>query len=193
MKGDKLVVAVAGPKGVGKTTFINKHLALYGRGVFRLSFAQPLKSMLGVLLDSSAFLAENKENPAYGICGRSPRYLMQTLGTEWGRNMVDERLWIEVMLKRIEETPPGSVILIDDLRFDNEATALWERFPVCVVSLFRKGFEYEGSHESEQGIKSKNITLRVDLDSYDSVSACVREVVNRVKSMQVHAVDIVLP
>ena len=33
--------------------------------------------------------------------GKTPRYLMQTLGTEWGRMMVDGDLWVELCCVRI--------------------------------------------------------------------------------------------
>ena len=50
----------------------------------------------------------------------SPRILLQTLGTEWGRT-VDPDLWVNTTLK---ETARHQKVVISDVRFENEARAI---------------------------------------------------------------------
>lgn len=58
-------------------------------------------------------------------CPLSPRVMLQTLGTEWGRS-VDEDLWVSCLLMRsaktIEAGAPG--VAVSDVRFRNELQAL---------------------------------------------------------------------
>jgi len=109
------------------------------------AFAAPLKSMVAMLLDffgkgeimNPATLqpyidGELKEELIPEI-GASPRKLLQTLGTEWGRQTIKDDIWIACMLERIKKYSmildhgfAGVIIVITDVRFDNEATALKE-------------------------------------------------------------------
>lgn len=122
-----------------------------------MSFADPLKAMARVLLNPVSLTHENKENPEFGLCGKSPRQMLQSLGTEWGRNMVGENIWCEAMVRRIKMSP-ADFILIDDLRFLNEAHAL-KKLDAVIIRLAREGIEYTGEHESEIPLPADLIDL----------------------------------
>jgi hypothetical protein len=110
--------------GCGKTT-VAKALAPYGYE--RVSFAQPLRDMLTPFLDALGY-SENylsqpwlKESPLHEI-GVSPRNLMRTLGTEWGRTCVHPDVWAVLASMRIRKIQHnGGLVVIDDVRFPNEA------------------------------------------------------------------------
>jgi len=150
---NKKILALTGPKGSGKSTvcqLLKKHNPLFSEAK-TLSFADPLKAMIRVLLPEGALLPTNKENPDAGLCGKSPRYLLQTLGTEWGRVMVGENIWSEHMRTRIQNCPQET-ILIDDLRFENEALML-KTFPnLLIAKIDREGDGPTDTHPSEGGI-----------------------------------------
>ena len=63
-----------------------------------------------------------KNHPQEMLCGRTLRHALQTLGTEWGRGMIGDTIWLEAMVRQIEERrDAGSAgVVIDDLRFLNE-------------------------------------------------------------------------
>jgi len=65
------------------------------------------------------WLLERKDEiiPWLGVTGR---HLMQTAGTEWGRNLVHPDFWVRLAQRRIQ-TQPDKRIVFDDVRFDNEA------------------------------------------------------------------------
>ena len=77
----KKLVGVIGYRQVGKST-AHTHLVT-ARGYTHRPFAGPLKNMLRVLGLSETHLdGSMKEENSDLLCGRSPRYAMQTLGTE---------------------------------------------------------------------------------------------------------------
>lgn len=93
-------------------------------GFARMSFAEPIKLGLATMLRLPLSVFEDrdaKERPLESI-GCSPRRLMQTLGTEWGRQMVRQDLWICVADELLRQHRRlGSSVVLTDVRFDNEA------------------------------------------------------------------------
>jgi hypothetical protein len=140
-----VIIAVIGPKESGKSTIANMLVNEYGFG--RHAFADPLKKMLmvGFGLSYEQVQGDQKETPTDKLCGRSPRHAMQTLGTEWGRQLVHPDIWLTAWINTM---PEGNVVC-EDLRFPNEHAAITGNFKGIVVSIKRPGCEYDTSHESE--------------------------------------------
>lgn len=112
------LVAFTGRAGSGKTTAAK---ALQERGYTIHSFAAPIKAAMAALgVPPEALTPEGKGQPLDLLCGRTPRDAMQTLGTEWGRQMVGDDLWVRSWKATLPEGP----VVIDDLRFLNEAAFL---------------------------------------------------------------------
>lgn len=166
----KTIIAFTGPKGIGKT-FTASHL-LVGANVPQpaeiMSFAGPLKKMAAAILPTVAFTPEGKEITDYGLCGKTPRFIMQTLGTDWGRKLIGDDIWTEAMKFAIHESDSESII-IDDLRFDNEAE-LVKSMGGIVIALSGRGVEYTGEHESEKPISNKYVDLWLDVDKVPPAS-----------------------
>jgi len=94
-----------------------------------------------------------KETPSHLLGGHSPRYAMQVLGTEWGRDLMAQDIWRKILLSKVSRcVSEGHSVVVDDLRFENEAEALKE-FGFTVISVKRPGtmFTVE-KHSSEQQI-----------------------------------------
>lgn len=89
------------------------------------AFADPLKDMLQAAF-GDLFRKGDREQPIDWL-GKSPRQLMQSLGTEWGRNTVHQDIWVLLMEqkilteKAINEVGIESRVVISDVRFHNEA------------------------------------------------------------------------
>jgi GTPase SAR1 family protein len=160
----KRIIALTGPKGVGKTTVARALISNpnLDRPVDILSFAGPLKAMAGVLLPPAAFTPEGKEDAALGLCGVSPRIILQTLGTDWGRTLIHKDVWVEAMRRRISASSARTII-IDDLRFDNEARMVVE-LGGRIIALERDGVAYTREHESEYPLSPFLVDFEVDLD-----------------------------
>lgn len=130
-------------------------------GFWKVAFADPIKDMLLIPafgefgLTRQHFIDPDlKEAPLELLGGKSPRQLMQLLGTEWGRNLVSTELWIRLAARHVErlsqlKTVDGIVIV--DVRYENEAE--WVRsIGGQVWHLVRPGARRASSHSSEDGV-----------------------------------------
>lgn len=123
------LIGLHGAAGCGKDTVAE---ILCATQEFRsVSFAEPLIDMLvaGFRVSKSYFTDRNlKEIQIPELCGKSPRQLMQTLGTEWGRNYVDCDVWVKIADRKIDYlrklAAAGNAyiegIVATDVRFQNE-------------------------------------------------------------------------
>ena len=159
------IIALAGPKGVGKSTVANQLLLNpnVNQPAGIMSFAGPLKDICKAILPPEAFTAEGKENPDYGLCGVKPRVIMQTIGTDWGRQMISKDIWVDAMRNRIA-TSALETIILDDLRFENEAELVRE-LGGSVIELTRADIKYTEEHISECRISKDYIHQIIDLDT----------------------------
>jgi len=103
----------------------------------------------------------------YGV---SPRYAQQTLGTEWGRNIIHGELWLiraDDVLATIEENMSINFAIVPNIRFYNEA--LWiRRNGGIVFNVHRNGYELDHSHGSEVGIPAELIDAHIHNMNYAS-------------------------
>lgn len=146
------LIALAGPKGCGKTTIAKAvGIVRWPHTVRRHRFAGPLKDMLRALgLTEAQVDGDEKELPCELLGGETPRLAMQRLG-DWGRN-IDLDLWVNATMLRVAvELLHKHVVVIDDLRFENEALAVRQRGGL-IIQLERHGVTYSGEHESERGL-----------------------------------------
>jgi hypothetical protein len=86
--------------------------------------------------------------------GATPRSLMQMIGTDWGRKMIREDLWIDLWRREVNALPEGANIVIDDCRFPNEHAECKAQGNTIVFRITRNtasalAGEVEKSHESE--------------------------------------------
>jgi hypothetical protein len=159
----RTIIAFTGLAGAGKSTAA-AHLVKC-HGFERVRFAGPLKAMLGALgctleqIDGS-----EKETPCDLLCGKTPRQAMQWLGTEFGRNMIGDDLWIRAWKAAVDRLPAGVPVVVDDLRFPNEAEAV-RAVGGFIVRIDRPGAGTTSTHVSEQHRIEAAATLRNDSDS----------------------------
>lgn len=144
--------------GVGKSTYARK-LKDEQDGVI-YSFADTLKEMLSVLVGRFP-VYENKNAPISWLGGVTGRSLLQSLGTEWGRNMVGNDLWVQAMEQKFQSSY-APLRVIDDLRFENEAHMV-RRLGGEVWLLKREGVEYTNEHSSETCLPDHLIDKVVEL------------------------------
>lgn len=121
------LLGIAGRKRSGKNTAGDVFVA---GGYQELAFATPIKLMLATLLkyrgaDKATIQrmleGDLKEEPTKLLGGKSPRHALKTLGTEWGRMLIDDNLWIEAMF---DASKPYKRVVVTDVRFPNEAGAI---------------------------------------------------------------------
>jgi len=121
----------------------------------KISFASPMREFCANLLsalghDGVVLLRDrDKKEEKIAEIGVSPRQMMQTLGTEWGRSCIHPELWIMVAAGAVEQQRKlGRDVVIDDVRFPNEAEMI-RRLGGELWLVDRPGVVYEGEHASE--------------------------------------------
>ncbi|MGJ5032368.1 deoxynucleotide monophosphate kinase [Bradyrhizobium sp. HKCCYLS2038] len=142
----RTIIAFTGLAGAGKSTAA-AHL-VKSHGFERVRFAGPLKAMMAALGCSTTEIdGDRKELPCELLGGKTPRWAMQTLGTEWGRQLIDSDLWIRAWRTAVDASPVS--VVVDDCRFPNEAEAIRAAGGV-LVRIERPGAGTASKHESEQ-------------------------------------------
>lgn len=151
----QILIGLHGLARTGKDTAANYLAAQHM--LITYAFAKPLKAALQQMfnLSDEQLNGALKEIPLNGI-GKSPRQLMQLLGTEWGRHLVHDDLWMllakqnmDSMVELQDGYLPGFVI--SDVRFENEAE--WVRaHGGTIVHLLRPEASAVNPHISEAGI-----------------------------------------
>jgi hypothetical protein len=134
----RVIIGLCGHKQSGKSTAAE---VLERCGFHRMSFSAPIKRMLSVL---GAGALEKEEIDPILEC-RSYRRAMQTLGTEWGRQMMGPNIWVNAWIRAC---PKSENVVVDDVRFENEAQAIRDMGGI-IVRVNRPGAVADG-HASEQ-------------------------------------------
>lgn len=146
------LIGIAGRAHSGKDTVCSILTDGYFQGFGRAAFADPLKKMLAVMGVDCSDEMKDKIDPCYG---KTPRYMMQTLGTEWGRGMIGKNVWIKAFARR----NAGLSIVVPDVRYENEA-ALIREFGVMIHITGRGGIE--GNHDSENTLPINMLDVVID-------------------------------
>lgn len=167
--------------------YLAKNLNLY-----KYAFAEPLKTML-----KSVFGDHFHEGDRSGICpetGRSYREMMQTLGTEWGRDLMDPQVWVNLVGKKWDWVKRGSPystevgmvsdvkindihispqgMILSDVRFDSEAAWIKEHGGI-LIEIDRSGTVADKmvkwavgipGHASESGVNRDMIDITIRND-----------------------------
>jgi hypothetical protein len=147
----KKIIGLAGRKQVGKSTAAE---ALEGLDFELCSFAYTLKLMARILMGNCGLSekqkqhAERHKEDILPLIGVSYRYLLQTLGTDWGREKINENLWI---LAAAHDASVWNQVVFDDVRFECEAAWIREQGGL-IVHIERPSLAADDAHASEAGI-----------------------------------------
>jgi hypothetical protein len=113
-----MIIGLSGAIGAGKDTVADILVADYG---FRkYSLIQPVINAACKIFDVPEYFFTDRDYKGVkskALMGKTPRDIMRTLGTEWGRNLIDEQIWLK--LADSLGAFQGDVV-ISAIRFDNE-------------------------------------------------------------------------
>lgn len=156
MTSQRTLIGLIGRKGAGKDTAAEVLLA---QGYENVKFAGALKDMIRCVLSYQGVDAETiermiegdlKEVPTEYLAGQTPRYAMQTLGTQWGRKLIGEGFWVGATMRRVRSLlVAGRKVVVTDVRFPNEGDEI-ESEGGANYGIEADWIEpTEGEHESE--------------------------------------------
>lgn len=150
--GKMRLIGIAGQARSGKDTLASYMLDNLGGTWLRSSFADPMKAMLSAIDVDTSDEAKDLPSNQYGL---STRHMLQTLGTEWGRDRNGNNFWIDVFAR----SNAGKCVIVPDVRFDNEAELV--RANGVLIHLVGRG-GIEGNHVSENAIAFKPGDIVID-------------------------------
>lgn len=152
-------------------------------GYQQIAFAGPLKEMTDKFLECLGLEESLRVRMVYGDLketligelGCTPRHLMQTLGTEWGRNCVHVDVWAKLTIARAAAA--RRPVAVDDLRFPNEHKAIVEAGGIC-VRVTRPSAKRTTTHASEGALDNAAFDFEIVNDGsidhlYSQVDALV--------------------
>lgn len=174
------IVALSGSAGSGKSE-VAKHL-VKKHGFELVKFASPLKDMLRAFYMTQGIVKREdierriegdlKERPDPMLMWETPRYAMQTLGTEWGRDCIGVDFWLNAWLRRVNAIE-GPVV-VDDCRFDNEADLVRGQGGQVFLIKPRTKRRKRSVHTSEIGIDTAYIDFTVENNgTIEELNACI--------------------
>ncbi len=137
------IIAIHGKKASGKSTLAQMLCNSLGDDVTRiLPFADKVKEFAKAMGWNG-----KKDNKG--------RQCLKLLGTEVGRDCIDEKIWINFWIERyqsLRSISPLEYIIVDDLRFQNEADSMKD-FGAILIKIIRPSlYTVHDEHRSEQGL-----------------------------------------
>jgi hypothetical protein len=167
-----MIIGITGHKQNGKDTFaraLEDYLVPRGVTVRTVYFADPLKKACRAIFGGDArnyYGTEEDKNEPAGNWGEflgegysTYRRILQTVGTEVFRQHVHRDFWVLSMHERLWDAPGDTVVLVPDVRFDNEASLIRRELQGRVIRMIRVGHPSGDTHASEKGISEDLVDL----------------------------------
>lgn len=154
---DAKLIGISGVINAGKDTVANLILAKRPDELRRYSFATPLKrgacAMFGwQLSDIEDRTFKEAVDPRWGF---SPRKAMQLLGTEYGRVLLRDDIWVHAAKNfHADSLELHRGTMITDVRFENEADWIRSMPDSIIVHIVDPDHDYSApvKHVSELGV-----------------------------------------
>jgi hypothetical protein len=165
------VIGLHGYARSGKDTVFG-FLAEYGYR--RLAFADVLRlacyrlnPIIGARITGGEFrLQELVDQEGWDDAKSHPevRRMLQVMGTEVGRELIRDSVWVDIVLDQIKAEPEER-FAITDVRFPNELVALRENFPSGELwKVNRPGVGPVNAHVSDAGLADELFDVIVEND-----------------------------
>lgn len=159
------LIGITGKARSGKDTAAK--VLIEQRGLIKYSFADPMKDGVKAMFGlTDEHVNGNLKEEVIPHLGVSPRRILQTLGTEWGRGMIRSDLWVslaqqkwEVIQAATDDTFHGGMI-VPDVRFEDEAAFIRENGGTLIHIIREDAQEIEG-HVSEAGVEWRQGDTRI--------------------------------
>ena len=160
-----MYIGLHAKKRAGKDTLARMISDRWNYGV--VAFADPLYAALRAMFPNIHPGCWEDRNIPISYLGKSVNQLLQTLGTEWGRNLVAEDVWVKMASIAAGDTQRRfgrEGIVFSDVRYENEAEFIIANGGKVICIEAGRGVKIN-EHSSEQGIPDKYIHARITNDS----------------------------
>ena len=161
------IFTISGKQGSGKSELAKrlerKFIIKLSTTPITLKFADPLYEMqdaIHEILDDYEIRRPKKDG-----------FLLQWLGTQYGRDHIDQDIWVNIMKTRLADLNKGIPVMIDDCRFENEFEILKEmnclmirlECPEYIRKQRTNSWRTDTQHASEIGLDRYSMKNKFDL------------------------------
>ena len=169
-----MIIGIHGPINSGKNT-IADYIMSKDEKYRCYAFAKPIKDACKVLFGFSDEQIEDRilKESIDEFWGFSPRRTMQLLGTEFGRNMLRDDIWIQRAEMEVNKNKKdGYSTIITDLRFENESEWIRskENYKIIYIEVQNLIRDEKYQHTSEAGIKRYDTDIMIYNDKSTGLS-----------------------
>lgn len=174
-----MIIGFIGLKGSGKTTACN--IIKRNIGAFQHNFKDALvaeiKRNFPDLLNELSNIYRMGIDDLFKFKPPAMRYLMQNYGTEVRRGDI-ESYWV---IEWLENLPNNLIVLVDDVRFLNEAHAV-KTNNGTLIRLVREDIENTDNHQSEveQDVIVADFTIKTKEGEEDVLEEKLMEIIKQV-------------
>lgn len=178
MTKPRKLIGIVGYMGAGKTTIVNRAIEEIPDTI-KIGFADPLYDMIAAMgIPMETIRDKSKwDEPQELLYGQTLRYAVRSLGTEWGRKLINVDVWSNIAChKAFALMQQGTNVIIDNVRFPSEMSFM-RRYDATFIALQRPGLEIDLTHESEHYIASLMLRCERSIwnaQSIENVAAIMR-------------------
>ena len=182
-----MLIGIIGPKGSGKSTLANIIQQKYNFEL--MSFASVVKDISSIIFgyDRELLEGETKESRIWRetidkdwskLLNKdiTPRITLQIIGTEFGRKILGQNIWIEVLKNKISKNKNKNII-ISDIRYENEAQFIRDNKGILIrVSKSNLEFNLSETHSSEMELY--NIKEDHSIENNGTIEQLEQQIIN---------------
>lgn len=162
------IIGLYGSIGSGKSEAANFITSSFKAA--KLSFAAPIREACSILFDftEEQMVDRHRKEIVDQRWGISPREAFRLIGHGFRQSVCDD-IWIKHMSNRINMfTDSNNLVIIDDVRYQNEIDFIEKECNGCIVQIYRKDNPYmvNNNHASDlQQVNFSESSIIVDNDS----------------------------
>lgn len=169
-----MLIGLTGKKRAGKTTVANHLVEKYN--FHEISFADPLKKIIGeelLGLTPEQLFDPVKKEQVDPFWNKSPRVLLQLIGTDCFRNIIDPDFWVKLAEREItKHLDAGKNVVLSDVRFPNEVDCVTKLGGKMIHIIRLESSTTFDCHASETALDKYVFNYRIEAPSGDIESLC---------------------
>ncbi len=170
MKKSPIIIGLTGHKMSGKTTIAQKLNRMFRGEVQVIGFSDPIYRMLEAFgLDMYDIMDQGcRMLPHAQLHGKTVREAMVALGHVWGRQCINENVWIDKAEEQIDTSK--TMVIFENIRYQNELEMVRRNGGIIVAVVGGVYEDTPSENEIDDLMKQADIYTFVDHGNLNNVA-----------------------